>query len=82
MNVVIVPPSPYAEGFNAYCDGAQLEQMPTNAHRRGWWAALEAEVAADIAAHYAKQPKEIDYAAELEDYREWNADNNYWRTEL
>jgi hypothetical protein len=36
----------YWVGFNAFCDGAKLNDIQDEAMRRGWWAALNAEAAA------------------------------------
>ena len=36
----------YWLGFNAFCDGAKLDDMQDENMRRGWWAALNAEAAA------------------------------------
>lgn len=35
----ITEQSLYWDGFNAYCAGAQLEDMQTTAEQRGWWFA-------------------------------------------
>ena len=66
--------SDWHDGFNAFMDGKRIEDMPTNQHCRGWWAALEVEA-------YAKTPaaiKPVNVEAELEDYREWRNDNEFW----
>lgn len=31
------------DGFMAYCEGAQIEEMPTQYHARGWYAALKSQ---------------------------------------
>lgn len=36
----------YWAGFDAYCNGAPLDEMNGDEMRRGWWAALNAEAAA------------------------------------
>ena len=66
--------SDWHDGFNSFMDGERIEDMPTNQHRRGWWAALEVEA-------HAKTPhaiKPVNIEAELEDYREWRNDNEFW----
>lgn len=34
-----VKTSAFWQGFDDYCKGAQLEDMPSAEHQRGWWHA-------------------------------------------
>lgn len=42
-----VATSLFQDGFAAYCEGQRLEDMPTEAQRRGWWSALNAQAHAE-----------------------------------
>lgn len=69
QDVVVV--NPWQAGFNAYCEGAQLEEMSTDTHRRGWWAALAAQAGAEM-------PVVVDIQAEAEEYEDDMLDREWW----
>lgn len=54
--------SEYWQGFDAYCDGAQLEEMPTPAHVRGWWAALDAQVSTEDYEAYQEYQRDLEWS--------------------
>lgn len=47
------------QGFDDYCKGARVEQMPSAEHRNGWWHALRC--AADTE----------DYESDIADRQQW-----------
>lgn len=65
--------SPYWLGFNAYCAGAQLEDVPPQ-QRRGWWAALDAQAGAEMPVKESR----IDVVAEADEYADDILDREYW----
>jgi hypothetical protein len=70
--------TPWYTGFSAYCQGAQLEDMPTVAHKRGWWAALDAQAAATMPAKTAKLPIVSESLIDTIEYEDDIADREYW----
>ncbi len=56
---IINEPSAYWQGFDEYCKGAQLEDMPTAEHRNGWWFACQC------------QGDTLDYEDNIADRQQW-----------
>lgn len=75
----------YWQGFDMYCECALTGDWlskgefgaMTPEEKRGYEAASRAAADADTTGHLAKT---VDIEAELEDHREWVADQNYWRS--
>lgn len=49
----------YWQGFDMYVKGAQLEDMPSAEHARGWWFALKC------------QGDTLDYEGDIADRMQW-----------
>lgn len=66
----IAQPTQYELGFEAYCQGAQLEDVPIP-QRRGWWDALDTEADAQTEAYLRAQAELEDYSEDILDREDW-----------
>lgn len=64
-------------GFLAYCEGAQLDDMPTVAHKRGWWSALDAQVNATMPVSKRKVLTVEEALADTAEYEDDILDREY-----
>lgn len=66
-----VPFSAYTDGFNAYCEGQPLEDMPSEEHQRGWWGANRGQAVAETDEWLAARLEELVDGQEDEEFNRW-----------